>query len=189
LVSAGATLGGSGEIAGITTISGIHNPGNSPGIQTFRSGLLYTSGSSVNWELISNTTINAANPNAVFDTIVVGGDLDFSGMTDLSLSFVASGSNVLWSDSFWGTNKEGANGWLLFDVAGTTTNFSNLNLVTANWADSRGDLFNTVRPESTLALSQVGSKIYLSQIPEPSAGVLMVIAGTALFVLRRRRMQ
>ena len=189
VVSAGATLGGSGAIAGITTISGIHNPGNSPGIQTFRSNLLYTSGSSVTWELNSNTTINAANPNAVFDTIVVGGNLDFSGMTDLSLSFVASGSNVLWSDSFWGTNKEGANGWLLFDVAGTTTNFSNLNLVTANWADSRGDLFNTVRPESTLALSQVGSKIYLSQIPEPSAGVLMALAGTALLVLRRRRMQ
>jgi autotransporter-associated beta strand protein len=38
-VSSGATLGGTGTIGGATTIAGIHNPGNSPGIQTFGSDL------------------------------------------------------------------------------------------------------------------------------------------------------
>ena len=34
-----------------------------------------------------------------------------------------------------------------------------------------------------------GSQLQFQAIPEPSAGVLMLLAGTALFVLRHRRMQ
>jgi len=41
----------SGTIGGLATISGIHSPGNSPGIETFLSDLSYTGGSSqVIWD-------------------------------------------------------------------------------------------------------------------------------------------
>ncbi|MFM8682430.1 MAG: beta strand repeat-containing protein, partial [Chthoniobacterales bacterium] len=49
-VNAGATLSGTGTIGGATTISGIHSPGTSPGIQTFSSGLTYNAGSTNIWE-------------------------------------------------------------------------------------------------------------------------------------------
>ncbi|MCY2986247.1 MAG: hypothetical protein NTY15_21680, partial [Planctomycetota bacterium] len=116
-VSSGATLGGTGTIGGATTIAGIHNPGNSPGIQTFNSNLTYTSGASVNWELIGNTTTNTPNPNATFDSIVVGGNLDFGSSTRLNLNFGPTGTgSVLWADSFWDTSKTGTNGWLVYNV-------------------------------------------------------------------------
>ena len=197
-VGANATLGGTGAIAGDTTINGTHSPGNSPGIQNFTGNLTYNVGSSVNWELSANTTTNAANPNAIFDTVVVAKNLSFGGRTELNLSFNPVGGNVIWSDPFWQTSKTGTNGWLVYDVAGSTFNFSNLNLVVANWEDSGGSFFNAVLGNSTFSLYQGGSSIFLNYktstvtTPEPTSGVAMavvtVLGGTS-FLLRRRSRQ
>jgi fibronectin-binding autotransporter adhesin len=203
-VGVNATLGGTGTIAGDTTIDGTHNPGNSPGIQSFGGNLTYNAGSSLNWELSSNTTINATNPNAIFDTVVVAGNLSFNGRTDLNLSFKPVGGNVIWSDPFWQTGRTGTNGWLVYDVTGTISGFSNnniltnLNLVAANWQDSKGNFFDAVLTNSAFFLYQESGKIYLDYTistvttPEPSSGVAMavvaVLAGT-VFLLRRRRAQ
>ena len=185
-VSAGATLGGSGTVGGATTISGIHAPGNSPGVQTFSSNLSYSTNASVLWELNGNTATQTS-PNAVFDQIIVGGNLDFTGVTTMDLSFIASGSVVDWSNSFWASTYTGTNGWLVYDVAGTTTNFSNLSITAANWLDSNGASFNTLRSGSSFGLEQVGSDVYLTYtaVPEP-ASVLLVGLGS-LALLRRRR--
>jgi autotransporter-associated beta strand protein len=183
LANASTTVSGTGSILGNAEIRGTHNPGNSPGIQTF-GNLAYTGGSSVvNWELTGNTVTNAINPNAVFDQIVVGGNLDFTGLTTLNLSFIAAGSDVLWSDSFWGSNQS----WTLYDVAGTTTNFSNLSLNTVNWLDSLGNAFNTIRAGNSFSLSQAGDDVILNYnvIPEPSTALLGSLSLLALF--RRRR--
>jgi fibronectin-binding autotransporter adhesin len=185
-VDSAATLGGSGTIGGTTTISGIHSPGNSPGVQTFSNNLSYTTGASVLWELNGNTATQGS-PTAVFDQILVGGDLDFTGATAIDLSFIAGGSVVNWNDSFWEIAHAGANGWLVYDVSGNTTHFSNFSISVANWQDGTGNLFNTVRSGASFGLEQVANDIYVTYtiVPEPTA-VLLGGLGT-LVLLRRRR--
>ncbi len=191
-VSSGATLAGTGTIGGSTTIAGIHNPGNSPGIQTFSSDLTYSGGASVNWELIGNTTTNTPNPSATFDSIVVGGNLNFAGSTLLNLNFASTGSNVLWADSFWNTSKTGTNGWLVYDVAGSTTHFGGFQLNALNWTDKNGVALNTARSGASFGLVQAGGggDIYLnytiSAVPEPSS-ILLLSSGVAAFAYFQRR--
>jgi len=183
-IASDATLGGTGTVGGATTISGTHNPGNSPGIQTFGSNLTYSSvlpSPVVNWELTGNTSTNAANPNAIFDQIIVGGNLDFTHLTLLNLSFNAAGSNVLWADTFWDASQS----WTLYDVAGNTSNFDNLNLNTINWLDSGGNLFSDT--DSNFSLSQSGQDVILNYtfVPEPNVSALL--GGLGMLVLLRRR--
>ncbi len=189
-VAAGATLGGSGTIGGNTTISGIHASGNSPGIQTFGTNLGYTGGAIFNWELTNDTVINAANPNAIFDSIVVGGNLDFAGPTTLNLDFDAVGG-VDWNDSFWGASHDTTSGWLLYSVAGTTTNFGNFALATTDWVDGSGNALSVVRSGSGFSLSQQGSNVYIeykvATVPEPSSMAALCLTGAGTMFLRRRR--
>lgn len=175
------TISGTGTIVGNATISGTHNPGNSPGIQTFSGDLAYTGGSSVvNWELSDNTITNAPNPNAVFDQIVVGGTLNFAGATTLNLLF--AGGSVLWADSLWDTDQS----WTLYDVTTETTNFSNLSLGSINWLDSGSNLFSTTG--GSFALSQVGNDVMINYtIPEPNAAALIGGFGVLALLRRRRR--
>lgn len=186
-VASGATLGGSGTVGGNTTISGIHSPGTSPGVQNFASNLTYNSGSSVVWELVANST---SGRGTNFDGINVAGNLNFAGATTLDLSFNFAGSTVDWSDSLWSTSITGTAGWLIYDVTGTLSNFSNLSLTAANWTDGQGDLFNSVRAGNSFSFYQDGSDIYLNYtvIPEPSTWALLVIGVTGVMILRRRRM-
>lgn len=185
-VSAGATLGGSGTVGGATTISGIHSPGNSPGIQTFSSDLSYTTGSSVLWELNGNSATQGS-PTALFDQIVVAGNLGFLGSTTLDLSFVASGSGVNWSDTFWDSSRSGTNGWLIYDVAGSTSDFANLSVSVANWADGSGVLFDTARTGSSFGLEQVGSDVYLTYAAVPELDAATLVGGFGVLALLRRR--
>ncbi len=187
-VNAGATIGGSGTLGGALTISGNHAPGSSAGIQTLISDLSYTGGaSSVTWELADNTTTNAANPNANYDTVVVDGNLEFVAGTALNLSFDSAGSSVLWTDALWTAEHLGTDGWLIYDVAGETAGVGNLNLVTANWVDSLGSLFETEVPKGQFSLFQDGQDIYLNFaiIPEPASFLLFALSG--LLIMRRRR--
>jgi len=179
------TINGTGTVAGNATIEGTHNPGNSPGIQTFGGDLTYSGGfSQVNWELNDNTTVNLANPDAVFDGIVVSGNLNFADLTTLNLVFTSAGSNVLWGNSLWDTNQS----WVLYDVSGSTSGFSNLNLNISDWQDSGSNLFNTVRPDGNFTLSLSGSNVMLNYnlVPEPDVAALLGGIGV-LAMLRRRR--
>ena len=145
----------------------------------------------MNWELRTNTTTVGSNPTANFDQIIIGGNLAFTGTTTLALSFTpASGSDVLWSDSLWSSSKTGTNGWLVYQVAGTTSNFpANFTLTTANWLDSGGHLFNAALPGASFQLNQVGQDIYLNYtaVPEPATWALLAFSLTTVVVLRRRR--
>ncbi len=185
-IGVNGTLGGTGTVGGNTTISGTHNPGNSPGIQTFTGNLSYVDGGTpdpvVNWELGMNTTVVGVNPTANFDQVIVGGNLDFTNITAINLIFNGAGSSVLWADVLWGSNQS----WLLYDVAGTTTNFANLSLNTSDWLDSGSNSFNTANVGS-FSLGQSGQDIMLNftAIPEPKAALLGCLG--ALLLLRRRR--
>jgi autotransporter-associated beta strand protein len=186
-VGANGTLSGTGTINGATTIFGAHTPGNSPGIQTFASDLAYDGGNStVQWELVGNTTTNAANPNAVYDQIIVGGDLDFTDATELDLIFNGTGSTVLWSNGFWGSNQT----WTLYDVAGSTTGFlANFSLNPSAWLDSGSNSLASVRSGASFNVSQSGSDILINYVAVPEPATLAILAGGVIglaVVLRRR---
>jgi autotransporter-associated beta strand protein len=187
-VGLNGTLGGTGTVGGNTTISGIHSPGNSPGIQTFTGNLSYvdagTPDPTVNWELASNTTTVGVNPTANFDQIIVGGNLDFTHPTIINLSFNGAGSTVLWSDSLWDANQS----WLLYDVAGITTNIANLNLSTINWLDSGSNLFSTAGGSFTLSQNGEDVMLNFAAVPEPSTyGLGLGAMALALAAVRRQR--
>jgi len=76
-VSVGATLGGNGTIGGATTVNGNLNPGNSPGVLTFNSGLTLGSNSTTTMEI---TGIGAGQ----FDQVLVTGLLTFNGTLALN---------------------------------------------------------------------------------------------------------
>ncbi len=188
-VSSGATLGGSGIIGGATTISGIHSPGNSPGLQTFTSDLTYNNGSSIVWELDQNTL---AGRGSNFDGIDVAGDLTFNGPVSFNLLFNALGSTVTWTDSLWGSDYLGTSGWLVYSLTGEgqINNFNNLSLVSIDWLDSATNRISSVRSGASFSLYQDGNDIYLNYtaVPEPSTYAMLVLSGLAMagYVIRRR---
>ena len=172
-------LSGTGLIDGSVAVTGEHAPGNSPGIQPIAGDLDYGAGASVAWELVENTNTNSP---VVFDQITVGGDLAFNAATTLSLSFDGLGSLVDWSDAFWSSDQS----WTIYDVAGTTTGFSNLSLTTLDWLDGAGNPLSTSQPYAFFSLSQVGSDVVLtySAVPEPST-LALVGVGSALAACMR----
>jgi autotransporter-associated beta strand protein len=176
-------VSGTGTVTGNATISGIHSPGNSPGIQSYGSNLSYTTGSSVTWELAADTL---GVRGTDFDGIDVGGALDFAGSTTINLNFNLLGSTVDWADTFWDTSHTGVGGWLVYDVAGSLNNFGNLSLGSSTWLDSLSNPFSGTG--GTFSLAQSGSDVVLNYtvIPEPNVAALLGGLGT-LLLLRRRR--
>lgn len=180
-VSAGAVLSGSGTLS-TASVAGEHRPGNSPGIQTFTGNLSYQSAATVVWELTDNTT---AGRGEFYDGVDVGGQLVFADGSQLQLVFNLPESRVDWSDSFWGTNREGSAGWLVFNVESGTVGFSNFNLLMEDWVDSVGQRFSLVRSQGSFSFASVGSDVYLTYaaVPEPRVWWLLS-AGVILFSLR-----
>ena len=171
LVSAGATLGGSGAIAGITTISGILAPGNSIGTLTVANDVTWDgsllSDGTANWKF----ELGAANTADLLR--ITGGASEF-----------IKGSGSVFCFDFLGSTETGT--FTLVDWDSTAfvgggfegTSFAATDFTYTNLGNSNTGTFQFN-----------GSQLQFQAIPEPSAGVLMLLAGTALFVLRRRRMQ
>ena len=192
-----ATFTGSGSIGGTTTISGIHAPGNSPGIEVFNN--LNYDGATVEWELIGNTT---SDPGINFDRIRVDGDLSFANSTTLELDF-STASSVDWSNSFWSTYN--IREWQVFSVGGTISGFDQLGLSFVgsgglastnsdgffDGSDQRFDSqFDANYPSySNFSLFQNSSGVYLrySALPEPTTFGLLGLLLSCITVLSRRR--
>ena len=100
----------------------------------------------------------------------------------INLIFNGVGSGVLWGDVLWDSSQS----WLLYDVAGTTSNFANLNLNAINWLDSGGNLFSTTG--GGFSLGQSGQDVVLNYtvIPEPRAALLGSLGVLLLFRRRHR---
>jgi autotransporter-associated beta strand protein len=183
-VDAGATLKGSGSIAGAATISGTHGPGNSPGIQSFGSSLSYKSTSTVLLEFTQNST---AGRGVSFDGIDVAGDLSFDPGAVMSLTFNGAGSSVNWNDQLWNNYVKTSDGWLLYSVGGNISGLNNLS-ISGSFLDSNGLALSSARPDSYFNLYQVGNNVYLNYaIPEPSTYALMGLGAVALVIAVRRR--
>ncbi len=182
-----ATLGGSGTISGATTIAGTHTPGNSPGSQTFAAGLTYESGSSLVWELASNTA-ELAERGAItgYDAInVTGGNLSIDSNTTLSLVFNASGSTVNWNDSFWASEHE----WLMIDYGGAGTSLGDFENITVT-QDSAGNSLAVVRAGAGFSQTRVGDDVYVSYIiPEPATAGMLLLGMVGMALRRRQKIQ
>jgi len=183
-VNLGGTLNGAGTV-GTTTVAGTLNPGNSPGVLNVNGNLTMASGGNMVWELFANTATQASP--AVFDQVLVSGDLAFAGSNGITLNFgtTAAGSTVSWSDSFWSSNQS----FIIYDVAGSTTGLSNLSLLNTLFNDATGAAL--AASQGSFSVSQSGSDVFLNYnaIPEPSTGSMLAfgLGGLVMTRLLRRK--
>lgn len=202
-VDSGAVLGGSGAVGGLATITGTHAPGNSPGVQTFESGISYQAGSTLAWELWGNTATQGAGTLAspfTFDQVLVtGSSLSIAPTASLSLDFgaLAGGSVVDWDNGFWSANRS----WTVIDVTAGSATAADATLFTllgspSSWVDASGQsLDSSVRSGASFSVSRAADGdvllSYVVPVPEPEAilmaGVGIAVAGRSLWKRRRRR--
>ena len=185
-VNIGGTLNGAGTV-GTTTVAGTLNPGNSPGVLNVNGNLTMASGGNMVWELFGNTATQATQPSpAVFDQVLVSGDLAFASGSGITLNFgTTPSSTVSWSNSFWSSSQS----FLIYDVAGSTTGFTNLSLLNTSFTDATGAALDPLK--GRFSLGQSGNDVFLNYtaIPEPSAGALLGfgLGGLVLTRLLRRK--
>jgi len=185
-VASGGVLKGNGtNFTGAVVIQsgGIHAPGASPGLQTFASGLTYEAGSTLQWELIGNTTSGAGT---VFDQVLVtGGDLLIAAsgqLPELNLVFDGAGSAVDWSNSFWDVSRT----WTVIDFSGAGSSSGTFTLggSATTWLDSLGASLATARAgNANFSVGSTGGDIVLSYaiVPEPGTATLACLSlGVAL---------
>ncbi len=182
-VQSGGILSGSGFLGGDVTFQngGSHNPGNSPGVQTFASNVNYDGGSVFNWELTGNTE---AGRGVSFDGVdLTTGVLNINSGAISNLSFNSAGSNVLFADSFWDDNRQ----WLVFDnvAAPSPTVFGTLNV----GLDSGGNALLATRGAFAWTLNS--NDVFLSYtavaVPEPATCGLLALLSAGVIARRRRK--
>lgn len=181
-VQSGASLGGTGSIAGLTTINsgGFLRPGTSPGQLTFNGGLNMSAGTYI-WELAA---LSEAGPGTNFDQIVVtGGTLTLGGTSAVTLDFnllpLALQPSAPTPDPFWHSSRQ----WVILDWTGS---------------GNPGQVFSTITNPTfvagTFSLS-IGTGansgdvlLTFTPIPEPSTIALLGVGGVAMAwrVYRRR---
>lgn len=167
---------------------GTHAPGTSPGTQTFSGGLQYDAGSALVWELSANTSSTSARGTS-FDAVnVTGGNLLVSASSALDVVLNAAGSTVVWSDSFWSSDRA----WTVIDFSSpspaTSSGVFSLGAVSP---DSLGQTLQSVagRESASFSVGTLGNAIVLtySAVPEPSAIAMVAGAGVAVIALWSRR--
>lgn len=176
-IGVGGTLAGGGTIGGATAIQGTHNPGFSPGTQTFTNGLSYADTATLNWELTANST---AGRGTSYDAVdVTGGSFALATGAEIDLTF---GGSVDFLNAFWGLNQE----WLVVDLSGSATaadsNVFTIGAISGGGWNSDLGTFGILRKDG----SSTEDAVYLTwtAVPEPSAALL---GGLGLLVLLRRR--
>ena len=180
-VAAGATLGGSGIVGGATTIAGFHQPGNSPGLQTFTAGLAYSATATLIWELSANTSASS-DRGSLYDglDLTTSGAFTIDPAATIQLTFDAplanaAPSTVNWDDAFWANDRQ----WLLADVQSPASWNGSLFGQVLVGNDALGRSLDSRRPGASFGLVQgLGNgDLYVSYVaPVPEPGTLAGLA-------------
>ncbi len=185
-VASGATLGGTGTLAGTTTIQngGIHGPGNSPGVQGF-SNLTYNDGSIFSWEIDRNLDQSPTGRGIGYDAVNVSGTLaGQDGTADSAIFRVVIGdanfandfwtSSHTWSDIFTSDGSNAIANWTSIFGGGIQTYTTNGGL-------------QTVDPSvyGSFSFTPGTNSLTWSAVPEPTSALAGILLGFGL--LRRNR--
>ena len=173
-VALGATLGGTGSIAGTINVTGVLSPGAS--VESLSSGALtMNSGSTFIYEATNNTATGA-------DLMVVNGLLSLTGVT-LDLSAANLGLNTwLPGDTLTLISYTGAGITSGFNGYTDDTSYT---FGTNQWFLNYNDTVKGLNYAGEAAALGSGSFVTFTLIPEPS--VAMLVGGLGLITLLRRR--
>jgi fibronectin-binding autotransporter adhesin len=168
-VASGATLNGSGTFNHAVTVNGALNPGNSPGSQTFASGL--TLGAA------SVTTMEIAGLGGV-----AGTDFDFINVTGGTMTNDGSLAIV----DFGGFDISAQTGtYNLFDFVAGAGDFDAVTVDGTSLAFNGGtDTWNSTVGDVTYNFAEGTGVLSVTVVPEPTAALL---GGLGLLGLLRRR--
>ena len=175
-VSNGATLRGTGLIAGATTVDmgGSLAPGNSVGTISFTSGLTLASGSLFKVEITDNAT---------YDKVVIGsgGSINITGAT-LSPPTINGLYVPVVGDKFFIVDNQSAGG-----VTGMFTGYGQDAVVVSNVNGSGFDLAISYTADFTMNSITGGNDVALYATPEPHHIMLIstMVLGVGLLIRRR----
>ncbi len=192
VIGTGATLMGTGRMAGNVTVNGTHAPGNSVGIQTIDGDAQYTGATSLfEWELNTGAmgTRGSLGGAGGYDGVNVSGAVTGKSPTADAIFKVVllAGS---YGDGFWSVNRQ----WdsIFTNLDGTTPK--------ANWTAAFGGIQwyagaanatgGILTPPGHFSFSPAtgsatGNTLYWTAVPEPTGAVAGLLIGAGL--LRRRR--
>ncbi len=178
MVNSGGFLGGAGSVGGNLTVNagGTVNPGNSPGILMINGNATFSAGSNFVVELDGPTA------GAFYDQLAVSGTIDLGG-ANLVLDL---GYDPTTSDFFYILSNTGVGA-----ISGTFAGLSQGGLFNTNFngIDYVGTISYTGDFNSTNFVG-AGNDVVLfniTAVPEPSTIVLIAAAGSAGWLIRRRR--
>jgi len=174
-VAAGTTLGGSGSIAGATTISGILAPGNSIGTLTVANDVIWNGSSLLGGEATKNWKFELGAANTA----------DLLRITGAASEFIKGSGSVFCFD-FMGSSATGT--FTLVDWASAASVGGGVLGTTFNVADFT---YTNLGGSNTGSFQFNGSQLEFQAVPEPSTTTLSLISavlfGTHLAIRRRRR--
>lgn len=175
-VTFNGTLKGRGTFSGgLVTINGINAPGNSPGLQTFASGVTYGAASTLEWEFAGDTLVVRGTD---FDAVnVTGGNAVITNGAVLKIINLSAGD---YAGGAWDSDRS----FLVLDATGALSLDGQFALDLTAAGDTAG--------QGSWSLDQTGNQVVAkwtaTAVPEPSTyGLLGAGAAMLLARLRRRR--
>ncbi|MFN7340779.1 MAG: PEP-CTERM sorting domain-containing protein, partial [Opitutia bacterium] len=184
-LAATGTLKGDGAVfsGGLVTLApgATHAPGDSPGSQTFQSGLSYSSSSVLEWEFDlepSNWTAGEPMRGVNFDAVnVTGGNLDVASGAILQILLIDPLA-VGFTDVFWDTSRTFS--VIDFSSSGQITGLFTFDDSSANLAAAGQGVWGILHESGGVSLTW-------TPVPEPSTyGLVLGGLCLAAAALRRR---
>ena len=179
----GGILGGTGSIAGATTISSaaIHTAADAGtiGKQTFTTGVTYNQDSIFEWNLTANADVSIGTRGNNYDAINTA-SLATTGTKAIFRVVLNGGQDF--SETFWNTSRTWSD--IFTNVAGNTNqNIASIFSSTFQYYNSSGVLTNPTTTQGSFTFS--GTDLNWTVVPEPSSAFAGLLLGAGL--LRRRR--